>query len=132
MPEWTDPAAPWRSEPATEAQRRKLHFYGRRCPDQLTKGHASDMIDDAMARHPEKEDVYQQWKEAEDDFERWYYEVVDSDFCEEGDIRKPTKEMVRDTIEALDATQPNWRDGMGGNALALILEKRYPELARKA
>ena len=84
-----------------------------------------------MERYPEKEDEYQRWKKADDDFEFWYYRVVESDFCQEGDMRKPTKDMVRDTIKALDASQPGWRDNTGDNSLALILMQRYPELERR-
>lgn len=52
MPEYSDPlSAPdalWRSEPATDAQKRKLRFYRRRFPKHLTKGEAAELIDDAM------------------------------------------------------------------------------------
>jgi hypothetical protein len=85
-----------------------------------------------MALHPEKEEEYQTWKEAEEDFETWYYQAVESDFCGEGDMRKPTKDMVRETIRALDATQPNWRREMGGNAFSLVLMQRYPQLENRS
>jgi hypothetical protein len=65
------------------------------------------------------------------DFDLWFYQATESDFCQEGDMRKPTKQMVRDTITALDAAQPDWRQRMGGNLFALMLMKRYPELEKR-
>jgi hypothetical protein len=124
----TDPDAPWRLEPATEAQKRKLRFYGRRFANHVTKGEAAKLIDDAMARHPEKEEQYQKWKKAEEDLAYWYLQAITSDFVGD-DMGKPTREMVRDTITFLDATQPNWRqDVPGGNAFSRFLVKRYPQL----
>jgi hypothetical protein len=132
MPEYhdplTDPDAPWRRESATEAQKRKLRFYGRRFPDHVTKGEAAELIDDAMARHPEKEEKYQQWKKAEEDLAYWYLQAITSDFVGD-DMGKPTREMVQETIAFLDATQPNWRQEVsGGNAFSRFLVKRYPQL----
>jgi len=132
MPEYhdplTDPDAPWRSEPATEAQKRKLRFYRRRFPDHLTKGKAAELIDDAMALHPEKEEQYQQWKKAEEDLAYWYLQAITSDFVGD-DMGKPTREIVQETITFLNATQPNWRQEVsGGNAFSRFLVKRYPQL----
>ncbi len=124
----TDPDAPWRSEPATDAQKRKLRFYGGRFSDHLTKGEASELIDDAMARHPEKEEQYQQWKKAEEDLAWWYLQAITSDFVGD-DMGKPTREIVQETITFLDASQPNWRQEIsGGNAFSRFLVKRYPQL----
>lgn len=53
------------------------------------------------------------WDPVEADFEVWYYRATTSDFCQAGDMRKPTKQMVRDTIKALDEEPSNWREGMG-------------------
>jgi hypothetical protein len=132
MKEYHDPLsdsnAPWRLEPATDAQKRKLRFYGCRFSDHLTKGAASELIDDAMARHPEKEEQYQQWKKAEEEVAWWYLQVITSDSVGD-DMGVPTREMVRDTIKFLDATQPNWRQEVpGGYAFSRLLVKRYPEL----
>lgn len=124
----TDPDAPWHSEPATIAQKRKLSFYRCRFSDHLTKGEASELIDDAMARHPEKEDQYQEWKKTEEDIAYWYLQAITSDFVGD-DMGKPTREMVQETITFLDATQPNWREEVsGGNAFSRFLVKRYPQL----
>src|SRR5215471_4518195 len=71
--------APSRSERATDAQKRKLRFYGVRFPDNMTKIEASNLIDDAMASYPEKEQKYQEWKQAEEDFGYWYLQAVTSD-----------------------------------------------------
>jgi hypothetical protein len=95
------------------------------------KGEAADLIDDSMACHPEKEEQYQRWKEAEEDFEFWFYQALESDFCQEGDMHKPTKDMIRDTMKGLDATQPTWRREMGGNVFSLVLMKRYPQLEKR-
>ena len=132
MPEYhdplTDPDAPWRSEPATDAQKRKLRFYSRRFSDNITKGEAAEFIDDAMARHPEKEEQYQQWKKAEEDLAYWYLQAITSDFVGD-DMGKPAREMAQETITFLDATQPNWRQEVsGGNAFSRFLVKRYPQL----
>src|SRR5438034_11777133 len=99
MPEYhdplTDPNAPWRREPATDAQKRKLRFYGCRFSDAVTKGKASELLDDAMSRHPEKEEQYQQWKKTEEEVAWWYLQVITSDSVGD-DMGKPTLEMVGD------------------------------------
>ncbi len=52
--------------PASDAQRRRLAFYGLSVPTLLSKGDASEMIDDYIAKHPESEEQYQQWKRDND------------------------------------------------------------------
>jgi len=125
-----DPDGPWRAEPATDSQKRKLRFYGRPFPAQLTKGEASDLIEDAMERHPEKEESYQKWRQSEHDIADCFSEVEGSDFYEEGDMRKPTREMIQGTIAFLEANRPNWRHEVRGNGLAILLMERYPQLER--
>jgi hypothetical protein len=71
------------------------------------------------------------WDRAKADFDLWYYHATTSDFCQEGDMRRPTKQMVRDTMIALDAAKPEWRQQIGGNAFALEIVKRYPELEKR-
>jgi hypothetical protein len=46
-------------------------------------------------------------------------------------MHKPTKDMIRDTMKGLDATQPTWRREMGGNVFSLVLMKRYPQLEKR-
>ena len=123
----TDLDAPWRREPATEAQKRKLRFYRRRFPDHLTKGEAAGLIDDAMARHPEKEEQYQQWKKAEEDVAHWYLEAITSSFVGD-DMGMPTRKMVQETITFLDINQPSWRQEVSGGTFSRFLVKRYPQL----
>jgi DNA-directed RNA polymerase subunit RPC12/RpoP len=41
----TNRDVPWRSEPATDAQKRKLCFYGVRFDDDVTKEEASNLIE---------------------------------------------------------------------------------------
>jgi hypothetical protein len=127
----SDPDAPWRAEPATDSQKRKLRFYGRRITAQVTKGEAADLIDDAMEQHPEKEESYQKWRQSEHDVADCFYEVERSDFYEEGDMRKPTREMIQETIAFLEANRPNWRYEVRDNDLAILLMERYPELERR-
>lgn len=126
MPEGID--EPWRTEPASQAQLRKLRFYGQHFSRGITKGKASELIDDAMAQNPEKEEAYQHWKQTEDDLAEWYDEASTSDFCQEGDMKKPTREMIQETIAFLEANYPNWRDKFRGNAFAILLTKKYPQL----
>jgi hypothetical protein len=125
-----DPNAAWRAEPATDSQKRKLRFYGRRFPAQLTKGEASELIEDAMERHPEKEESYQKWRQSEHDIADCLNQVEGSDFCEEDDMKKPTREMIQETIAFLEANRPNWRYDVRGNDLAILLMERYPQLER--
>ncbi len=49
-------------DPASDAQRRRLNFYGTRLPQHLTKQYASTLIDAHIRKHPESEEQYQQWK----------------------------------------------------------------------
>jgi hypothetical protein len=119
---------PWRTEPASQAQLRKLRFYGQHFSRGITKGKASELIDDAMARNPEKEEAYQRWKQIEDDLVEWYDEALMSDFYEEGDMKKPTREMIQETIAFLETNRPSWRDEVRGNAFAILLMERYPQL----
>ena len=124
----TSSDAPWPSERATDAQKRKLRFYGVRFPDDMAKGEASNLIDDAMARYPEKEQKYQEWKQAEEDFEYWYLQANTSDLVGD-DMGMPTAEMVRETIGFLNAWQPDWRQEIsGGNSFSRLLIARYPNL----
>lgn len=51
-----------------------------------------------MSRYLEKEDAYQLWKQTEEELAEWYGEAVMSDFCEEGDMKKPTRVMIQETI----------------------------------
>jgi cytosine/adenosine deaminase-related metal-dependent hydrolase len=127
----SDSSEPWRAEPASEAQLRKLRFYGHRVSHGVTKGRASELIEEAMAWHPEKEAEYQRWKQSEDDLAEWYYQAVMSDFCQEGDMRKPTREMVQETIAFLETTRPNWRQEIRDNAFSIVLMERYPQLERR-
>ena len=126
-----DPDGPWRAEPATDSQKRKLRFYGRHFPAQLTKGDASDLIEDAMELHPEKEESYQKWRQSKHDIADCFYEVERSDFYEEGDMRKPTREMIQETIAFLEANRPNWRYEVRDNSFAILLMERYPQLEQR-
>jgi hypothetical protein len=54
-----------------------------------------------------------------------------SDFCQEGDMRKPTREMVQETIAFLETTRPNWRQEIRDNAFSIVLMERYPQLERR-
>ena len=47
-----------RSEPITEKQRAKLLWFGYAVRDRMTKGEASDAIDECIRQHPEKEREY--------------------------------------------------------------------------
>jgi len=120
--------APLRSEQATDAQKGKLRFYRVRFSDNMTKAEASNLIDDAMARYPEKEQKYQEWKQAEEDFAYWYLQAVKSDLVG-NDMGMPTPEMVRETIGFLNVWQPDWRQEVsGGNGFSRFLIARYPNL----
>jgi hypothetical protein len=116
-----DPSAPWRSEPATDSQKRKLRFYGRRFPAHLSKGEASELIEDAMEQQPEKEEVYQNWRQSEHDIGDCFYEVEGSDFYEEGDMRNPTRKMIQETIAFVEANRPNWRSEVRDNDFTILL-----------
>ncbi len=126
-----DAGEKWRDEPASEAQLRKLRYYRKHCRLGLTKGEASDLIDDVMSEHPEKEKSYQLWKESEDDTAEWYEQAIMSDFYQEGDMRKPTREMIQETIAFLKASRPNWRYEVRDNSFAILLMERYPELEKR-
>ncbi len=49
----------WRNDPATDKQKAKLHFFGCTWDDGITKGQASDAIDECVKQFPEKETAYQ-------------------------------------------------------------------------
>jgi hypothetical protein len=49
----------WRNEPASERQMQKLQFFGCTWDDGITKGQASDAIDECAKRFPEVEAAYQ-------------------------------------------------------------------------
>lgn len=49
----------WRNEPATKKQKDKLRFFGCTFDDGITKGQASDAIDQCIQQFPEKEIEYQ-------------------------------------------------------------------------
>jgi hypothetical protein len=126
MPQDTN--EPWRKEPASEAQLRKLRFYEQSIPRGITKGDASELIDGAIAGYPEKEEPYQRWKQTEQDLDEWYEEALMSDFCEEGDMKKPIRAMIQETIAFVETNRPNWRDQVRGNSFAILLIERYPQL----
>ena len=65
------------------------------------------------------------------DFDLWFYQATESDFCQEGDMRKPTREMVQETIAFLETTRPNWRQEIRDNAFSIVLMERYPQLERR-
>jgi hypothetical protein len=47
---------------ASDAQKRRLTFYGLNFDPQITKEQASALIDSFRAQHPESEDAYEEWK----------------------------------------------------------------------
>ena len=49
----------WRNDPATEKQKEKLHFFGCTWDEGITKGQASDAIDECIKNFPEREKSYQ-------------------------------------------------------------------------
>jgi hypothetical protein len=123
--------APWRAHAATDAQKRKLKYYGIRIERGLTKGEASDLITAAMEAHPEIEDDYQAAKQLDDDIHNWYYMATESDFVTDGSIMwRPTREMVAETVAFLNETTPDWQREYGGNRFCELLLQRYPQLAK--
>ena len=84
-----------------------------------------------MSRIIKVTEEYHTWDRAKADLDLWYYQARESDFCQEGDMRKPTKNMVRDTSTLLYASEPQWRQQMGGNAFALAVIKKYPQLGKR-
>lgn len=75
---------------------------------------------------------YLAWADAEDDLSFWHERAVSSDFCQEGDKREPSRELVRRMIRLLDSSQPAWRDQMGENSFAIQLMDNCPEITRMA
>jgi hypothetical protein len=65
-----------------------------------------------------------------DDIADWLYQAEMSDFCQEGDMRKPTRQMVKETIAFLKANNPNWRE-VCDNAFAILSTARYPQFQRQ-
>ena len=49
----------WRNDPATEKQKEKLRFFGCTWDEGITKGQASDAIDQCAKNFPEREFTYQ-------------------------------------------------------------------------
>ena len=49
----------WRDDPATEKQQEKLRFFGCTFDEGITKGQASDAIDECIKKFPEREKAYQ-------------------------------------------------------------------------
>ena len=49
----------WRNDPATERQKAKLLFFGCTWDEGITKGQASDAIDECIKKFPEREFTYQ-------------------------------------------------------------------------
>jgi hypothetical protein len=49
----------WRNDPATERQKAKLFFFGCTWDEGITKGQASDAIDECVRKFPEREFAYQ-------------------------------------------------------------------------
>ncbi len=69
-----DPVAPWRDQPSTVRQVRRLDFFGVKYPFQMTKGQAADLIDSI---EPTRQQVqwYEQWKAAgEPNIKQWQAE----------------------------------------------------------
>ena len=81
-----------------------------------------------MEQQPEKEEVYQNWRQSEHDIGDCFYEVEGSDFYEEGDMRNPTRKMIQETIAFVEANRPNWRSEVRDNDFTILLRNRYPEL----
>lgn len=48
----------WRNEPASEKQKEKLRFFGCSWEDGITKGQASDALDECAKQFPEKDAEY--------------------------------------------------------------------------
>ena len=56
----------WRNDPATEKQKEKLHFFGCTWNEGITKGQASDAIDECVKQFPDIEATYQDRPATED------------------------------------------------------------------
>jgi molybdopterin synthase catalytic subunit len=54
-----------------------------------------------------------------------------SNFFKEGDMKKPAREMIQETIAFLKANHPNWKYEVRDNSFALLLMKRYRQLERR-
>ena len=101
---------PWRAEPATDRQKKKLRFYGVHIKRGLTKGEASDLIEAAMEAHPELEVAYEAAKEDEEAL--WLLEemINDEETREIGHYKKLTKAQLKSMLSYLLEHVPNWQE----------------------
>src|SRR4051794_13174940 len=89
---------PWRADPATDRQKKKLKFYGVPTRRGLTKGEASELIEAAMENHPDREIAYEAAKEDEEAL--WILEemINDEDTRDIGHFRKLTKAQLKQML----------------------------------
>lgn len=120
-----------RNASATDRQLRKLRFYGNCAVGTLTKLQASILIEHVVSLRPELEKEYRVWADAEDDLLFWHRSAINSDFCQEGDVKKPTRELVKEMIRHLDKAEPEWRAHTGGNAFTNHLLAYFPQLGTR-
>lgn len=124
MPDESD--EPWRSDPATERQKKKLRFFKIRIKTGLTKGEASDLIDAAVTARPDREADYQ--AEKADEEALWLLEEMmnDEDTREIGHYKKLTKAQLRQLLAYLSDHVPDSRD-TGRFDLCDLVPLLFPE-----
>jgi GYF domain 2 len=123
-----DPSAPsddWRRRVATTDQRNELRFLGLKVKRDLTQGEYSDLVTKA-GTDPEVESRLGNFrlkknKEAE-------FMIFLRAECFRLRMNVPSLGTVRETIDFLSESIPNWNTETSSEEFAKLLIKRYPEL----
>jgi hypothetical protein len=124
----------WRKDRASERQMEKLRFFGCTWDKGITKGQASDAIDECIKRFPEAEARYQKQKlnrqKAKDRYiEKWAVEHLQlGGGIFGGVIPSSVLERLQKAIDELDATQPGWsEEEKQADAMLLKAISKVPE-----
>jgi hypothetical protein len=131
--EWDEP---WRADPASDRQKQKLKYFGIRIKRGLTKGEASDLIEEAMQADPEREAAWQEFKEDEEgvdvglsNLETLAWMVNDEDVREVCHYKVLTKAQLRQLLKYLKEHEPDWQSKSRYDLGDLVLSN-FPEQAK--
>ena len=113
-------------EPATDRQKKKLHWLGITVRKGLTKDEASRLLDEAEAADPAREEAYQIAKERDEDAGLLAELVNDEDAREMGEYKKLTQAQALQLRDYFAARRVNWGE-VDHSQMAGVIRQLFPD-----
>jgi hypothetical protein len=115
----------WKHRPATRESKECLRFLGEKVASGLLEKDAETLIADLFEQHPDKEEEWDSLVCIFDEFD-------DADFREDTEIKKPSRKVIQEAIDALQAQGQTLEDLAGDpEVVAEEITKAHPGLHRE-